>query len=407
VYRWTSACEGTTLLSPEWFFQNSLSCDDDDDDFHFQVLPLHDNDREYFYLAETMNQMRKCRFIPKYCFEHRSLGISSIASFLQVDPNSVYAERIAMLIGRLVHNAQILMARAGARNSVNLWDIVTASQAFGFHGQLPPHDELFKVFNDRGEHDFLTIFEIGGGQDSQRSSVDYYEETMRQASCYLETLHKDFDLTYARDYVMDSVLETIYVVDVEDEDTDTEEWLASIDAFSVWDEDDDDKQVAHHIRMYGTSPQDLVEVEVPIIHERLRVQHERFCEMSWEDFGVCMARSRLSIDKLKRCVRAVSEKGWSDSAVRFFQLLIEEVHFGAVVEAKVIKEGPTDATWDYGVLLGKNGTILRNLRLSEDEDNLSLMSDVDEDRNDDDFSDPGNSDDEISSDPLQSKTCDL
>lgn len=362
VYRWVCACEESVLLSPEWFFQNTLPSDGG-----FHVVPLDEYIVEYFYLAEMMNQMRKCRFIPKYCFEHRSEGISGIAKWLKVDSNSVYAERMAMLVGRLVHNAQtVALSKRRDRfgeSHIHLCDAIDAARSFGFHGNLPPHDRIFEVIDDTGNPDFVTLFEIDPVVDPCVYSIDDAEAAMLKSTEYFSTLEENFRSGSAEADVLASILEDVYAVDVEDDEIDTEEWLVNM--CPSWDED---WQVDEYLQRYGESPQEEAESQMQTILETLRNQQEVFAQLSLEEFGICEAQGRLSTDKMKQFLRVWPSNRWSDSAVRFFQLLIEEVHFGSVLEARVIKEGPINSEWDYGVLFGKRGAVLRNLRLSDDDD---------------------------------------
>ena len=69
---------------------------------------------------------------------------------------------------------------------------------------------------------------------------------------------------------------------------------------------------------------------------------------------------------------------YSDSAVRFIQVLIEGIHFGSAVEARVRKRGLVDVTWDYGVLVSANRTSWKCLVISDDDDQMNDDDDDDE-----------------------------
>ena len=380
IYRWVCASKGaaTDVLSPEWFFRKTLVSPDE-----FEILPLDETAQERFYLAETVRQMRKCRFIPKFCYEHSSGGgIQHIAKWLEVDPASVYVERIAMLMERLVWIAQ---KHAHPRNRLRLQDFIAAARVFGFRC-LPQHDRIFQFdFSPFESHRFTTITEWCALQYESSGNIPFVDcssaSVFRAHMC--GGVEKAMMLEFSDDTLIDVIsydllLEPCHTIDMENDDgVDIEDWLMG----SLTEMPGRDGRSEEYQQRHGFSVKEQAKIEFNKYRETLQALHREVEHYEMEDFGVCIASPQLSSDGLVSYMRDQSRDGlrYTDSAFKFVQLLIEEVHFGSVVEVKVKKQGSIKATWDYGVLFGTNGTTSRNLRLSDDEEDQMTEDDDDDD----------------------------
>ena len=410
IYSWVCAYRGleNEVLSPEWFFQQTLPSRDE-----FEILPLDEDSQERFYLAETFPQMRKCHFIPKFCMTNTSIGIHSLARWLDVDPNSVYVERIAMIMGRLLwlmrehaHARGISAALVGVHGrgiaNVFLWDVICAARFFGF-SSIPDHDQVFEFevpVTDKFRH-FLTTEECCSFIDLEGAS------TFETASTAMIRRHmKRFvEMLLPSELDQDDIVELItenlgfnsfeartfpleHDFDIDDDALFMEE-LLPVEVI-------DDAMFNHEYDHFMLKFDKAIDI--------LRTLHSDLDNFDLRDFGICERWSQLPR------ARRLSQRGllahmeeleqlhpigcvYTDSALRFIRVLIEGIHFGSAVEVKVQKRGLVDVTWDYGVLFSENGTSWRCLLLSdddervfdEDEDEGYTLSDDDDDDDEEHF----------------------
>ena len=387
IYSWVCAHRGALnqVLSPEWFFYQTLPSRD-----KFEILPLDSDARELFYLAEAFPQMRKCRFIPKFCVKKKSMGIQSLAEWLDVDPNSVYVESIAMLMGRLfglVRDASECREIGGERPfNVFLCDVLCAARIFGF-SDVPDHDQMFRFDTPLGDarRPFLTIEEccsLVDSEDETSFDVASISVIQRQMQRFVKMLmtSPDHDSEYIDELTMEDLYDESWELPVNDTfDMDIDTWF--IDQLVQTDDVDDAQmeQARNHFMLEGNKTMDY-----------LKTLHSDLPGYDLIDFGICERRSqlppwrRLSQDGLKKHLKDLEEFEYikrvcSNSALRFIQELIEGIHFGSAVEVKVRKRGLVDVTWDYGVLFSANGTSWKCLVISEDDDQ------IDDDDDDDDY----------------------
>lgn len=382
IYSWVCAHRGISndVLTPEWFFQQTLPSRDD-----FEILPLDDDSQERFYLAETFPQMRKCHFIPKFCIANTSRGIHSLARWLDVDPNSVYVERIAMIMGRL---SWLIGEHADARGSsaalagvhgtgvttVCLWDVVCAARFFGFSG-VPDHDQVFQLELPAADNfrNFLTTEECCAFVDLEGTSTFDASITAvirRQMKRFVEMLlTSELDQDEIVEHVTDNLgfesFDAYHDFDIDDDSLFMEDPLP-VEVF-------DDVMFNHEYNHFMLEYNKTMDI--------LRTLHCDLDNFELRDFGICVRGSQmprshqLSQSGLVALLEEMDtmypiECAYTEPALRFIRVLIEGIHYGSAVEVKVRKRGLVDFTWDYGVLFSDNGTSWRSLVLSDDDDQM-------------------------------------
>mmetsp|Transcript_13707 Transcript_13707/g.20878 ORF Transcript_13707/g.20878 Transcript_13707/m.20878 type:complete len:413 (+) Transcript_13707:90-1328(+) len=378
TFRWVCAFQGEkTILSPEWFFRWTLA-----DRPEAVILPLNENE-DQFYLSEMVKQMRKCRFIPKYSFSDKSAQTERVAKWLKVSPNSVYVECITMLLQRLLTLAQNHLNYRGRGlefTKIALDDMIASARAFGFEN-LPLHDKIFEFVDLQGNHHFLTAREISEIVKNENAELNLYE--VRE--CFeivfdhlLQEDSEDGDLTslhydFLREEKLQEFLDSMEDLDMENDDISVEFWLENETNLGRSQED----KLALYNESHIISAEELINMEIDSLRDGLKAFRGSFDVISMNNFGLHESKLRLSSFLFKRCYS--SALSMSESASNFLQLLMEEVHYGVALEAKVELKGSIEETRDYGILAGQNGMIWKSFLFSNNEIQLE------DDGNDEDY----------------------
>jgi hypothetical protein len=384
IYRWVCACKGesTRVLSAEWFFRQSLLLSHG---VEWDVLPLDEDAQERFYLAGMLPQMRMSQFIPKFCVKNPSFGIGHIAKWLDVDPSSIYVESIALFLGRLLDLAQRHAVFRVGYSNVYLWDVLWAARFFGF-STIPDHDRVFEIDSPRdGGHSFVTTGELCSTildpvtvSALDHASVNVMRSHMR--SVLEELMLEELD-DGGVERIVTNMFDTLPTVPMDQNDNiDMESWLLEQLEYDC----DEEWSTSEWQRQQDRSIGEQVKIEFHRMIENLRSLYLEIDDYDLEDFGVCLPVHRLKsspselLSYLKE-MGSLQRQKYTNSAVKFIQMLIADIHFGSAVEAKIKKKGPVEQIFEFGVLFGENGTSWKTLLFAEDVDQMSDVEDDDED----------------------------
>jgi hypothetical protein len=331
---------------------------------------MDEDARERFYLTEQTKQMAKCRFIPKYCFRYSSGGTHAVAQLLKVDPHSVYVERMTMLITSLLDHSLRISDHSFSMD-VLLVHMRDAMRAFGF-GELPTSDFIWELTDLCGRPLHLTTLEMLTAVSSIKStflpsSVDGIRNRLKEFAKLL--LNPDDTLfgmavDQLREIIVDTALDTIAM---DETDLDLDSWLLSE---TIQREQTQGRQDEYFHR-YGVSVKQQLELELAANRERVQKWEDELDFIS--EFGIAMSFSAHA--GLRSCVdRLIPNYGddYSESALKFLQLVIEDLDKGLALETKVEYGG---LMRDYGVLFGRHGTVWRRFLFSDEDSDPSVMDD--------------------------------
>jgi hypothetical protein len=399
TYRLVCACQAylgfrksDDVLTPEWFIRRTFQSIDD-----LELLPLDQESNEKFFLAETFPQMIKCRLIPKFCISSNSCGNGQyLADMLDVSPDSVYTQWMAMFLARLWYLAQ-RHAKGRSQNNtytypqVLLWDFLHAARIMGFCG-IPQHDRVFHLHCHLYETIvYATTIELCSIVDpdaASRIEEMALTDIRRLLQQVIESLlvESNDDDAYQRIYSYLRIPNPRAMLD--DCDSDEESWYKEevMEDLSFHGEErisfvgNSDLHVSNHLNDSTGQQFDVLSdivIEYEQIMEDLHEIYEDITNYSLQDFGVQQTSSRLSSSSqcppptlLSRSLHQMGlpqQQKCTNSAIKFVQSLLEGIHFGSAIEVKVRKKSMPDMIFDYGIIFDQNGTVWRGSVLSSDE----------------------------------------
>eukprot|EP00547_Thalassionema_nitzschioides_P013053 CAMPEP_0194261516 /NCGR_PEP_ID=MMETSP0158-20130606/46068_1 /TAXON_ID=33649 /ORGANISM="Thalassionema nitzschioides, Strain L26-B" /LENGTH=294 /DNA_ID=CAMNT_0039001639 /DNA_START=142 /DNA_END=1026 /DNA_ORIENTATION=- len=272
-----------------------------------------------------------------------------------------------MLLQRLLTLAQKHVNYRGRGvefTKIALDDMIQSAKAFGFE-HLPHHDQLFEFFDLRGNRHFLTALEISEmvyDQNTEPSLSEIrecfeivFEHLLEDDSEVGTSLHYDF----LREEKLEELMDSMGDIDMEDDGIDIEEWLESgMDLEKTLEE-----KLAEYNETHMVPAEELINMEIGSLRDGLTTFRASLVSIAKNNFGLYEPKPRLSASLFRKCYS--NGLSMSKSAASFLQLLIEEVHYGIALEAKVKIQGSFEETRDYGILIGRNGTIWKSFLFTD------------------------------------------
>jgi hypothetical protein len=420
IYQLVCACYANSilrkieLLTPEWFIRRTFLPSDD-----LEVLPLDEESTEKFFLAETFPQMLKCRLIPNFCMSSNSCGIGQyLSDLLDVSPDSVYTEWMAMFLARLWYLAQ-RHAEGRSKDTkysypqILLWDFLHAARIMGCCG-IPFHDQVFQLHSHLYETIvFVTTIEICHLVDPDAASR-IEDMTLTDIRCLFQQIIESLLVESIDDDACQQIysyLRTPYSNFLLDEsDTEEEKWymegamenLSFSEGEQMPYTDDSHCDVPDHVDDSHVRHFDAlsdINMEHRQIIENLHEIHDEIAKYTLQDFGIHQMSTRLLSSSRRPPMMLLSrslcqmglpqQQKFTDSVIKFVLYLIEGIHFGSAIEVKVRKASLPKMIFDYGVIFDQNGTVWRGIVLSSDElESYHKVNDYDVHDDDDDESLP-------------------